>query len=242
MQSILRTAWGISIVAALLGAIIVAVIGVVIMTPPVVTIFAAANFAACLIVLIQFAIILSTILSTRGTAQDVGATLAHEAETAEGVQVLKRMSFSSLLTVATAQELHSTLTVHDRPWWVWNLLGVFGEEAGLVAVEETALGDTPGERLQVRRNYGAYNRYLEWMLLLGALVFALLSGMLLSVYGYQIGQVSGTANPGFTGALCAFSSCFVGLLFALGLGLFSAGIIRRASLLYTLRAEGVESP
>lgn len=220
MRGILSTAWGISVVASLLGTIIIAGFGIYLNVPATVIVFAAANFSACLIALILLAIAVSIILRSRGTSSDVGATLEREIESPAGQVELRQMGFSSLLTVAIVQELYNTLVKRDEPLWFLEFLNV--------------VPDVGREK-----DYGAFNRYLEWTLLISAGVFAAAIGLLLAYFGYATGAdiYAGSARANLMGFVCGASSCLFGGILALAFALFGASVIRRVSLLYTLRAK-----
>lgn len=223
MRGILGTVWGVSIVTALLGAIIIAGLGIYLQVTPTVILLSAANISVCLIALILLAMALSVILRSRGTASDVGATLEREIESPQGQTELKQMGFLSLLTVAIVRELYETFGKREEPLWFWEFVGV-------------------AERQSERRDMGAFNRYLEWGLLIGAGGVAFALTMLLAYFGYAVGAslygFSSRAN--LAGFLCGGFSCLFGGIVALALSLFIASVIRRVSILYTLRAEEIK--
>ena len=216
MKGILSTAWGLSLVASLVGAIMIAAGGLWLNIPATVTVFAAVNLATCLVALVLLASAVSVILRSSGTQHDVGATLEQELETPAGQAELKQMGFSALLTVALVQELHQTLVKRDEPFW---FLEFFGDLAG--------------------ESFNPVHRYFEGALLIGAAVFAAVIGLLIAVFGYTTGAsiyVTST-RQGVAAFLCGASTCLIGGILALAMGLFGVSVIRRLSVLYAVRAE-----
>lgn len=220
MRGILGTVWGVSIASALVGAIIITGFGIYLKVPGTIILFAAANLSVCLVTLILFAMALSVIFRSRGTATDVGATLEREIESPQGQVELKQMGFVSLLTVAIVRELYETFTRREEPLWFWEFLGV-------------------AERHSERRDLGAFNRYLEWALLIGAGGVAFVITLLLGYVGYAVGAslYGFSSRSSLAGFLCGGFSCLIGGVVTLALALFAASVIRRVSILYALRAE-----
>jgi MFS family permease len=217
MNQILGTSWGRNLFAAILAAILFALIGVLVGTPPAVTIFAAAIFGALLVLIVQLGLVIAVLWSSRRTPPDVGETMTAEVETSEGQQELKRMSFISLFTVAVVQELYVTLFKRDRPLWAFEFFGV-------------------GEGQFPPKDYGAFNRYLEWMLIIGLGAFSGISALLIAFFVYA---TTTTGSFGFNAAsiLCVIPSFFLGALLVLLVGLFIASVIRRVWILYSTRAD-----
>ena len=127
------------------------------------------------------------------------------------------MSFSSLLTVAVVQELYVTLFKRDRPLWALEFFGV-------------------GEGQFAPKSYGTFNRYLEWMLIIGLGVFTFFGALLLA---YLVNAGTSTRASSATGALlcCAAPAFLIGLLLVLPVGLFVTSVIRRMWILYATRTD-----
>ena len=207
MKGILGTTWGASVLSAIFGAALVALIGIAVGAASTVTIFAAVLFGALLVIILQLSVIIWIIWQSRGTTSDVGATMLKEVESPAGQAELKKMDFISLLTVAIVQELYVSLFKRDEPLWIWLFLG-FGEDKA-----------TP-------RDFGAFNRYLEWALVVGLVVFTLIGAILLGMFANSIGS-----------ALCAMPAFIVGLVLMFFVALFFASVIRRLFILYAMRAD-----
>jgi hypothetical protein len=207
MKSILGTTWGASILSAIFGAALVALIGIITGAPSVVTIFAAVVFGAFLTLIIQLSVIITILWQARRAKNDIGATMIQETESPTGQAELKKMDFASLLTVAVVQELHVSLFKRDEPLWIWLFLGL-------------------GEDKVTPRDYGALNRYLEWALVIGLIVFTLVSAILLALFANSINAL-----------LCALPAFIVGMILMFFVGLFFASVIRRLAILYSMRTD-----
>ncbi len=217
MNQILSTSGGRNVVAAFLGAILFVLIGILLGTPPVVTIVAAAFFGTLLVLIVQFGQVLTILWSSRRTPPDIGETMVTEVETPAGQQELKQMSFSSLFTVAVVQELYVTLFKRDRPLWAFEFFGV-------------------GEGEFTPRNYGTFNRYLEWMLIIGLGVFTGIGAILIAYLVYAA-TAPKSFGPNAATLCCVVPAFFVGILLVLPVGLFVASVIRRMWILYSLRTD-----
>lgn len=217
MNQILNNSWGRNLFAAILAVIVFVLLGVIAGTSRPVTIVAAAIFGALLILVVQFGQVLAVLWSSRRSPPDVGETMLAEVETPEGQQELKRMTFNSLFTVAVVQELYVTLFKRDRPLWAFEFFGV-------------------GERDLAPKDYGAFNRYLEWMLIIGLGAFVGISGLLIAYFVYM---VTTPGSFGLNGAslLCVIPAFFLGSLLVLPTGLFIASVIRRVWILYSMRTD-----
>ena len=207
MKNLLSTTWGASILSAIFGAALVALIGIVAGAPSAVTVFAAVLFGALLTIIIQLSVVITILWQARHAKNDIGATMLQEVESPTGQAELKKMDFISLLSVAVVQELHLTLFKRDEPLWLWLFVGL-------------------GENQVTPRDYGAFNRYLEWALVIGLVVFTLVGAILLALFANSIGAL-----------LCAMPAFIVGLILMFFVGLFFASVIRRLAILYSLRAE-----
>ncbi len=220
MNQMLSTSWGRNVISALLGALLVVVLGFLLQTPRVATLFASVIFAIMLVIVVQLGEVLSILWSSRGGPSDVGETMAAELETEEGERELKRMGFTSLLTVAIVQELYLTLFKRDRPIWAFEFLGVGGD-------------------LFDPKDYGRWNRYLEWLLIIGIGVMSGIAALLIATFVYAIAvPTEGSAAPALL--LCVFPSFPLGALLVFPLALFMASVVRRLFILYSARAGGTE--
>lgn len=219
MNKILNTPWGASVISAIFGAMIITILGFLIGTAPAATLFAAVIFAGLLIWVVQLSYVLFIIARTRGTDHDVGATMMKEVESPTGQQELKRMDFTSLLTVAVIQELYTTLYLRDRPIWAFEFLGVSGD-------------------FVMGQDYGPLNRYVEWMLMIGLFSFTLVSAILGAFFVYTV-TITPLQSSGYTYAvcLCIAPAFLLGGLLAFTAGLFVASVIRRVLILYSMRAD-----
>jgi len=207
LKNILSTTWGASILSAIFGGALVALIGIAVNASPIVTIFAAVIFGALLVIILQLSVVITVLWQARGTKSDIAATMVQEVESPTGQAELKTMSFTSLLTVAVVQELHVSLFKRDEPLWLWLFLG-FGEDHA-----------TP-------RDFGAFNRYLEWALVIGLVVFTLVSAILIALFSNSIGALT-----------CAIPAFLVGIALMFFIALFFASVIRRLFILYAMRAD-----
>ena len=221
MRNILSTTWGASVLSAIFGAMLIALVGIVAGAPAHIIIFSAVLFGALLIIIVQLGVVISILYQSRGTASDaestfsVGATTMREIESPEGQQELKKMSFISLLTVAIVQELHQSLFERVRPIWAFEFLGV-GSDAFLP------------------RDYGKLNRYLEWMLMIALFVFTIIAALLGAAF------VNSFASPrGVTAAtlVCVLPAFLFGAVLAFAVGLFFTSVVRRLFILYAQRAD-----
>jgi hypothetical protein len=207
MKGILGTTWGASVLSAIFGAMLIALVGIVVGAPPAVTIFAAVLFGALLILIVQLGVVVTILWQTRGTASDVGATMKQEIETPAGKAALKEMNFTSLLTVAVVQELYVSLFKRDEPLWVWAFLGIGSDKI-------------------IPRDYGKWNRYLEWALVIGLIIFSIVGALLIATFANSIGAL-----------FCAMPAFLVGAVLMFFVGLFSASVIRRLFILYSMRTD-----
>lgn len=207
MKSILSTTWGASILSAIFGGALVALIGIAVNASPAVTVFAAVLFGALLVIILQLSIVITVLYQARGTKSDVGAMMLQEVESPTGQAELKKMDFTSLLTVAVVQELYVSLFKRDEPLWIWLFLGL-------------------GEDKVTPRDYGALNRYLEWALVIGLVVFTFVSAILMALFANSIGALT-----------CAVPAFIVGIALMFFVALFFASVIRRLFILYALRAD-----
>jgi hypothetical protein len=217
MQQILDNSWGRNLFAAILAVILFVLIGVIAGTPPAVTLVAAAIFGAALILIVQLGLVIAVLWSSQRTPPGVGETMVAEVETPEGQQELKRMSFGSLFTVAVVQELYVTLFKRDRPMWAWEFFGV-------------------GEREFMPKDYGAFNRYLEWMLIIGLGAFTGISGLLIAYFVYLV-TTPGAFGLNGASIFCVIPGFFLGALLVLPVGLFVASVTRRVWILYSMRTD-----
>ncbi|MBI3741525.1 MAG: hypothetical protein HY257_07185 [Chloroflexi bacterium] len=215
MKNILSTTWGASVLSAIFGAMLIALVGIVAGAPAPVTIFAAVLFGALLIIIVQIGVVISIIWQTRGTSSDIGATTMREIESPEGQQELKRMSFISLLTVAIVQEIYLALNQRNRPLWVFEFLGV-GSDAFLP------------------RDYGKLNRYLEWFLMIFLFAFTVVSGLLIAAF---INSITTPNNVSAATLLCVMPAFLFGGALAFFVALFFASVARRVAILYAQRAD-----
>ncbi len=215
MKNILSTTWGASVLSAVFGAMLIALVGIVAGAPAYVTLFAAVLFGALLILVVQVGVVITIIWQSRGTSSDIGATTMREIESEQGQAELKKMSFLSLLTVAIVQEIYLALYQRDRPLWAFEFLGV-GSDAFLP------------------RDYGKLNRYLEWMLMIFLFAFTVISGLLIAAF------INALVSPRGIGAatlLCVLPAFLFGGALAFCVGLFFASVVRRVAILYALRTE-----
>ncbi len=210
MNRILSTTWGASILSAIFAAALVALIGIVVGAQPTVTIFAAVVFGALLIIIIQLSAVIAIIWQSRHAKSDLGATMIQEIESPAGQAELKQMNFTSLVTVAVVQELYISLFKRDEPLWLWQFVGV-------------------GENEITPRDYGKWNRYLEWGLVIGLIVSTIMGASLLALLANSIGSL-----------LCAMPAFLFGAVLLFLVGLFFASAIRRLFIFYTMRADGDE--
>ncbi len=222
MNQLLTTSWGRHVVAALLGALLIVLLGLLVGTPPGVTLFAAALFGALLVVVVQLGLVVSLLWSSRGAPDDPGETLTKEIETPEGQAQLNHMSFLSLLAVATVQELHVSLYKRDSPIWAFEFFGAGDGEIATV-------------------DYGVFNRYLEWMLIIGLGTFTGLCAFLLAYFIYAV-MLPPPQSLGLNAAtlLCVTPAFFVGGLLTFPVGLLLVSIVRRVFILYSRRTHASE--
>lgn len=217
MRGILGTTWGASVSSAIFGAMLIGFGGIIVGAQPAVTLFAAVIFGALLILIVQFGVVVTILWQSRGTSSDVGATMMKEVETPEGKQELAQMNFTSLLTVATVQELHVSLFKRDEPIWLWQFLGIGGDRI-------------------IARDYGKWNRYLEWALVIGLFAFSLIIALLIGAFVDSLTAPRPGAASGAT-LLCVFPSFLVGAVLAFFVCLFFASVVRRLFILYSLRTD-----
>ncbi len=217
MSGILGTTWGASVLSAIFGALLIGFGGIMVGAPPAVTMFAAVLFGALLILIVQLGVVITILWQSRSTSSDIGATMMKEIESPEGKQELAQMNFTSLLTVAVVQELYMTLFHRDRPIWVWEFLGI-------------------GSERMIPRDYGKWNRYLEWGLVIGLFVFTIVSAILIAAFVDSIASPRGVSLSSAT-LVCALPAFLVGGVFTFFAGLFLASVIRRISILYSMRTD-----
>lgn len=217
MRGILGTTWGASVLSAVFGAMLIALVGIVAGASPVVTTFSAVLFGALLILIVQLGVVVTILWQTRGVSTDVGATMMQETESPAGKEALKEMNFTSLLTVAVVQELYVSLFKRDEPLWIWAFLGIGGDHI-------------------IARDYGKWNRYLEWVLVIGLSIFSLISALLIAAF---VGALTAPRPGATSGAtlLCVAPAFLVGAVLAFFIWLFFASVIRRVSILYTMRTD-----
>jgi len=215
LRGILSTTWGASVLSAIFGAMLIALVGIVAGAPAPITLFSAVLFGAMLIIIVQLGVVISILYQSRGTSSDVGATTMREIESPEGQQELKKLSFISLLTVAIVQELHQSLFERTRPLWAFEFLGV-GSDAFLP------------------RDYGKLNRYLEWMLMILLFAFTIIAALLGAAFVNSFASPRGITAATLVCVLPAF--IFAGAL-AFFAALFFTSVVRRLFILYAQRAE-----
>ncbi len=217
MNQFLSTGWGRNVVAALLGVLAVGLVGILVHADPAATVFAAAIFGALIVVIVQLATVVYVIWQSRGTPADVGATMEAEIETPQGQQELRKMSFSSLLTVAVVQELYVSLFKRDQPLWAFEFLGVGADEF-------------------IPKDYGWFNRYLEWILMIVLGAFTIICALLVA---YFINVTTPPRSFGLNAGtlLCTVPTFLVGLLLFFAIGLFFTSVIRRMFILYSTRTD-----
>ncbi len=218
MNQFLSTSGGRNVVAALLGVLAVGLIGILAGAAPEAIVFAAAIFGALIVIIVQLSTVVYVIWQSRGTPADVGATMEAEIETPQGQQELKQMSFSSLLTVAVVQELYVSLFKRDQPLWAFEFLGIGADEF-------------------IPKDYGWFNRYLEWMLMIGLGTFTGICAILIAYFVYKTTPPRALGMNAAT-LLCTVPSFFVGLLLFFAIGLFFTSVIRRMFILYSMRTDG----
>lgn len=217
MRGILGTTWGASVLSAIFGAMLIGFGGVIVGAQPAVILFAAVVFGALLILIVQLGVVVTILWQSRGTSSDVGATMMKEVETPEGKQELAQMSFTSLLTVAAVQELYVSLFKRDEPLWIWQFLGIGGEHI-------------------IARDYGKWNRYLEWALVVGLFIFSLIIAILIAAFTDSLtAPRPGASSPATL--LCVVPAFLVGAVLAFFICLFFASVIRRLFILYSMRTD-----
>lgn len=207
MRRILGTTWGASILSALFGAALVALIGSVVGAPPAVTILSAVFFGALLTLIVQLSVVIAILWQARGTKNDVGTTMMQEIESSVGQAELKKMNFISLLTVAVVQEMYLAIFVRTEPLWIWRFFGA-------------------GEDSMTTRDFGKWNQYLEWGLIIGLAIFTLGGASLMAVFANSIGSL-----------VCAVPGFLLGIAFMFLVGLYFASVLRRLFILYATRAD-----
>ncbi|MGE5141513.1 MAG: hypothetical protein ACM3JD_18755 [Rudaea sp.] len=218
MSQFLSTSWGRNVFAALLAAILFVLLGLMVGTPPAVSIFAGAIFGGLLVLIVQFGQVIWILASARGTPADVGANMLAEVDTPAGQRELNQMSFISLFCVAVVQELYVTLFKRDRPIWAVEFLGI-------------------GEGQFPPVDYGWYNRYVEWGLMIVLLAFAGIAAVLFGAFGYALGSPASSTGLSASGLVCGVPIFFIGFLVVLPVGLFGVSVIRRLLILYSMRAQ-----
>ncbi len=217
MRGILGTTWGASILSAIFGAMLIGFGGIIVGAPPAVTLFAGVIFGALLILIVQLGVVVTVLWQSRGTSSDIGATMMREVETPEGQQELMNMDFTSLLTVAVVQELYTSLFQKDSPLWIWEFFGIGSEHA-------------------ISRDYGRWNRYLEWAVVIGLFGLTIVSTILIAAFVNSVASPRGLAISSAT-LLCVFPAFVLGGIFSFFVWLFFASVIRRLFILYSMRTD-----
>ncbi len=214
MKQILSTSWGRNLLAAVLAAVLFTLLGLLVGASPSVTLFAAAIFGTMLVLIVQIGEVIGILMASHGTQNDMGETMVAEVESPAGQQEVKRMSFGALLTVAVVQELHLSLFKRDRPLWAFEFLGI-------------------AEGIFPPREYGTFNRYLEWMLMIAMGAMTLVASFLLASFVYSTALPSNAIGLTF---ILSFIAFLIGLLVFFPVALFITSVIRRLFILYATRA------